>query len=286
MTNLSDPVTINPGMVCVTTHGIAQAETMQAYGDLRARAQAIGLTNVVWAFAHSGLVDKARNDAGRSFLATKPNLEWLTFFDADMIWEPNVLERLCTTAFKDAPWANIVGAYCQLRGAPNLPTIDTGTGTWEPIEANTGLHEVIRTGSACVLIKRAVFETVQFPWYGIRHVPRGIDALLEVDNLARCKLDGRNPFAEHEDWQKLLSAAREDAARQRGVTDGIVGWEYSTVGEDSGLCDRAKALGHRIVVNADIVVGHIEKRVIEPSDLVKNMQQSEREMRLAAGVTA
>jgi glycosyltransferase involved in cell wall biosynthesis len=271
-------------MVCITTHGTIQAETAEAFAEMRALAVAEGLKNVVWRFVHGGLVDKARNEAARNLLAHQPRLEWILFLDGDMLFEPQLVKQMLLTAYNEADWASIVGGYCQLRGTPNLPTIDTGTGTWEPIEAATGLYEAIRTGAACMLVKRIVFETLNFPWFGIRIVPRPLDALLEVDNYARCKLDGKNPFFEHEDWSKLLVAARQDAYNQRSVTDGVPGWEYHTVGEDSGLSDRAKAAGFRIVVNSNVIVGHVDKKVIRPEDLTKGMQEMRREMALAAGV--
>lgn len=281
-----DTIKIPPGMVCVTTFGLIRAETAKALGDMRVRAIDRGITNIVWEMIHGGLVDKARNDAARTFLAHKPELGWLLFLDGDMLFEPTLLEHLLLTAWKTHTWADLVGGYAQLRGEPYLPTIDTGTGTWEFVDANTGVYEVIRTGGACLLTKRHVFERLQYPWFGTRPTPRPLDVMIELDNFARCKFDGTNPFTENKAWQKLLDIAQEEAARQQGVTDYTPGWEYGVVGEDSNFADHAKAHGFRIVVNTDAILGHVDKKVITHQDMVDAKKRLDKRYRLLGGVTA
>lgn len=274
------------GMVACTTFGSVTSETAQAWGDMRARAMEINLKNVLFQYVHGVLVDKARNEAVRQMLAHQnPKFEWLCYFDGDMLFDPRILEMLLATAYNDAKWADVIGGYCQLRGEPYLPTIDTGTGTWESWDANVGLAEVIRTGGACLLVKRHVFERMEYPWFGVRPVPRALDIMAELDNFARCKLDGKNPFAHMTEWQALLKAAAEDASRNRQVTDNTPGWEYSTVGEDSNFCDRSKALGFRIVVNTHAVCGHVDKKVIWPKDHIEAMKKMAQQRRLVAGIT-
>jgi len=230
------------------------------------------------------LVDKARDEAALQMLS-QPALKWLAFVDADMTFRPNMMEHLLATAYLITPWADAVGAWCPLRGKPYLPTIDTGTGTWEPTDANIGPVEVIRTGSACILIKRHVFERLEYPWYKVRPSPRAIDVMLELDNYARCKHDGRNPLREHPFWDTLEHCAKQDAASQRAA--GHQGpATISSVGEDSGFADKMKAAGFRIVVNTDIVAEHLERRPITPQDHVDAMRESERFTRLAVGMDA
>jgi hypothetical protein len=242
-------------------------------------------------------VDKARNEAAKQMLANG-NLKYLMFFDADMNAHPDFIQRMLMTAFvqqwQDAqgnvwggtPWADVIGAWCPLRGAPYLPTIDTGTGTWEPTDTGDGPKEVIRTGAACVLMKRHVFERLEYPWYGVRPAPRAIDVFVEIDNFARCKMDGKNPLREHPAWDVLETAAKQDAATQRSRGQQGLANTISSVGEDSNFCDRVRAAGMRIVVNTDIVIEHMERRPITAADHNKAMRESERVVRLAAGITA
>src|SRR3972149_8703966 len=180
-----------------------------------------------------------------------------------MQFVPQLMEQLLITAYHLTPWADVVGAWCPLRGAPYLPTIDTGTGTWESHDAGMGPVEVIRTGSACVLVKRAIYERMEYPWYGVRPAPRPVDMMAEFDNYVRCKMDGRNPFRDDDLWARIETCAREDARSQRrnAQAQGPGGF-YGSVGEDSNFCDRVKALGGRIVVNTDIVANHMERRPI------------------------
>ena len=187
------------------------------------------------------------------------------------------------TAFADCKWADIVGAYCQLRGKPYLPTIDTGTGTWESWIAGQGPLEVIRTGAACVLIKRQVFEKLEYPWYGIRPTPRPLDMFAEVDNFARVKFDGRNPFTRLPEWEQLLTCARQDA---QSKPPGKSVQQYQTVGEDSSLCDKAKAAGFRIVVDTNAVCGHIDRKIIQPQDHADAMKEVRVSEDAAVGIIA
>jgi hypothetical protein len=202
--------------------------------------------------------------------------QFLMFFDADMRWQPQILDILLQTAFGDCQWADIVGGYCNLRGHPYLPTIDTGTGTWESIEPNIGPREAMRTGSACILIKRHVFEKMQSPWYGIRPVPSPLQVMYELDNWANQRLDGHNPLREYHEWDQL-----EQCAIAEGTNKG----EWSTVGEDSGFCDRAKAMGFRIVVQTNAVCHHVDKKVITPDDHLKAMKEIREAESMACGVT-
>ena len=88
------------------------------------------------------------------------------------------------------PHVDVLGAYCPLRGSLALPTIDTGTGTWESWYPGSGVIEAMRTGAAFLLCKRHVFEKLQDPWFRMRVPARPIDFMAEVDNWARMKFDG------------------------------------------------------------------------------------------------
>src|SRR5512146_3273953 len=260
---------IPAGLLALTTYGAVTAETVQALLDAQRFLFQSGITNVNIATVTGTLVDKARNESAKQMLANA-SLKYLIFLDADMMFRPDLIQRLLMTAYVGqwqdangnvwggAPWADVVGAWCPLRGKPYLPTIDTGSGTWESTAAYDGPKEVIRTGSACVLIKRHVFESMEFPWYGVRPAPRPIDVMVELDNFARCKMDGQNPLRESPAWATLEQCAKQDAAAQRAKGLSHPAQILSSVGEDSNFCDRAKALGFRIVVQTDAVAEHLE----------------------------
>jgi len=182
---------------------------------------------------------------------------------------------MLTTAFADGQEAAIIGGWCPLRGEPHLPTIDTGTGTWESIDANQGEVEVIRTGAACVIVKRAVYETMAYPWYGVRPASRPIDFLYEADGYARQKFDGTNPFM-GEKWSQLMKCATEDARVAPPVANA-----HGSVGEDSNFCDKAKALGFKIVVQTNAICNHVDKKIITPAvhgECMKKKLRVEREV--------
>jgi len=279
---------VPPGMIAVTTWGAVTVETCAAVTELRGFCERAGLRDVLWTFVAGGLIDKTRNEAVRQMLGQRLQnapLGWIVFLDADATFEPTVLDRLLTTAFQTTPWVDIIGAWCPLRGTPFLPTIDRGSGTWEPHDVGCGVVEVIRTGSHCILIKRHVYEKMPFPWYGVRPAPRAIDVIAEFDNYARQKFDGTNPFRDSPAWAALERCATEDAVRLRAQLPQGHGADFmSAVGEDSNFCDKARALGFRIAVNTDIVTGHVDRKVITYEDHRAAMEQIRRNQRLVHGV--
>lgn len=285
----SQKIAVPSGMVAVTTWGMITAECAQSMLEMRAFCERSGLQDVLWTWISGALVDKARNEAVRTFLGARIKgqpLQWLCFVDADMIFPPNALDILLATAYQQTPWADIASGYCQLRGKPYLPTTDFGSGLWEASDPHCGPMEVIRTGSAFIVIKRPVYERMAFPYYGTRPAPRPLDMLAEIDNFARIKMDGENPLREHPAWAQLESCATQDAQRQRAQTPDTAppGAFFSHVGEDSNFCDKARALGFRIVVQTDCVVNHLDRHVITPDDHKTCMRDMERQQRLAVGV--
>lgn len=263
------------GSIYVTTHGAVRAEMAQSLIVTQHRMLTMGVNNVAIQFVHGGLVDKARNDCVRQLLSGK--MEWMWMIDGDMQFGPEIIEPMFVAAFGDDTW-DIVGGYCQLRGPPYLPTIDTGSGYWESHLPNSGIKEVIRTGGACMLVKRRVFEKMAPPWFGVRSAGRPLDVLADFDNYCRLKFDGRNPFRDSEEWS-LIEKCAIDEKRPVAAED-----ERSSVGEDSGFCDRAKALGFRIAVQTHAVMGHVDKKVITAEDHVKAMEEQRMHQDALSGV--
>ncbi len=267
-----------PGHIVMTTWGMVTMETCGVWGDSRVYALDKGLKNVSWLIAPGGLIDKTRNEAVVNMLS-KPENDWLMFVDADMVWKPEAPMQLLAAAYRDFPDADVVGAWCPLRGFPYLPTIDPGSGVWEPAEPNTGPIEVMRTGSAFVLIKRRVFERMAPPWYAVKFSRAPLDVLQEFETYILTKFDGQNPLRDTKTWQQLEQCAAADApARDKSP------YPYQHIGEDSGFCDRARGLGFRIVVQTNIAVSHVDRMLITPEKHLEALAEMRASEARASGV--
>jgi glycosyltransferase involved in cell wall biosynthesis len=268
-------------MVAITTWGLIQGETAKAIWELRSHSEKQGLVNVGWAMVPGTLVEKARNDAIRMMLgAFNGNAQWICFIDGDMLPQPDALLRLLQTGFGSHPWADVVGGYCTLRGELALPTVDTGTGTWESHFPGRGVLEVIRTGAAFLLIKRHVFDRLPQPWFRVRVPARPLDFMAEVDNWSRIKCNGVNPFHDlpGRPWERLVELAASDPSSQPGA------FVPAEVGEDSGFCDRVRNAGMRIVVDTNIEVPHLDTSISNWQRHRDKMQSMKDQWLLSVGV--
>ena len=272
-------VQIPSGFVVLTSYGQITMETAKAWQELRAFNDKQGLQNIGYDIVPGTLVDKARNDACRRALAMGAG--WLCMIDADMTFAPDSLLRILQTAYGSHPQLDVVGAYANLRGDMGIPTIDTGTGTWEIHYPGSGVMEVIRTGGAYLLVKRHVLERMPDPWFRMRVPSRPIDALGELDNFARCKMDGQNPFRglPGEPWERLEEIARTDPSANGQ-------WTPAEVGEDSGFCDRVKLYGFRIGVDTNVACGHVDRKITDHVTLKAKMDELQKQSLLCAGFEA
>lgn len=283
-------IAIPAGAVAVTTYGSIRGETAQCMMDMRSHVERQGLHNVAWITVPGGLVEKARNDAVRNMLgAFQGQAQWILFVDGDMVFSPQSMfhveggkppSGILATAYVHCPWADVIGGYCSLKGELALPTIDTGTGTWESIYPGRGPLEVMRTGAAFLLCKRHVFERMPQPWFRVRVPARPLDFMAEVDNWARMKMNGKNPFQglPGQPWEKLQDLASSDPSAQPGS------FVPAEVGEDSGFCDRVRNAGMRIVVDTSIEIGHIDTKVVGWRDHKSAMQKIETQWLQAVGI--
>jgi hypothetical protein len=235
--------------------------------DMRSFCEEQGLKNCSWDMVPGALVEKARNDAVRQMLAR--GQQWILQIDADMVFNREALLQLLSFAYAPNSPADVVGAYCTLKGDLNLPTMDTGTGTWESIYPGQGPVEVIRTGAAFILAKRHVFERLSDPWFRMRVPARPVDFMAEVDNWARMKLNGQNPFRDLPGgpWEKLEELARTDPTAHKP------NFVPAEVGEDSAFCDAARNGIIRLFVHTDVIVGHLETVTKSWADHKKAMDQ-------------
>jgi hypothetical protein len=270
---------IPPGIVACTTYGQIRGETSEALMNMRSHSERNGLLNVSWRMIPGTLVDKARNDATRELLRN-PQLSWLLFCDGDMTFQQDALIQLLSVAYGSHPHVDVLGAYCTLRGDLALPTIDRGSGTWESVFPGQGVVSVIRTGAAFVLIKRHVFEALKEPWYCLRVPSRPIDFLLEVDNFARTKMNGENPFVglPGEPWEKLVKCAEEDPSIAQEL------FTRAEVGEDSNFTDRARNAGFHVAVHTDVVTGHIDVKTTDWRQHKKSMDEMRTNQRQVVGL--
>ncbi len=265
-----------PGIVACTSWGLARTDTAFWLLEMRSCCEELGIKNVQWVHVPGALVDKARNDTLRSLLASKA--EWVCMIDLDMTGPREALAQILETAYARHPEYDVVGAYCTLRGDVNLPTIDTGTGTWESHYPGQGVIGVMRTGAAFLLIKRHVAERVAPPWFALRVPQRPLDAIAEIDTYCRTIFDGRNPFRDlpSQAWERMTAAAANAPSAHT--------WVPAEVGEDSSFCDRVTAAGLRIGVQTDLVIQHLTTVTQGPTDHRKAMDHLARQHRLLSGM--
>ena len=254
-----------PGLVAtVCTTGMVQPEYAQALQDMRSYNDRSEIHKVEYQVFDAKLVEAGRDAAAMHALENR--YAWILQIDADAApFAPNALEILLFNLFVEYPNLDAIGAYAQLNADIPLPTIDTGTGTWELHFPGEGVLPVIRTGGHFLLTKTIAFQRMgPPPWFRTRRAIRPVEAMREIDSFARCELDGINPFWEDPQWKTLYMSARDKASR---------GEPEAHVGEDSGFCDRLTASGGLIAVNTNVVTGHVIKDVLTATKLREAMQE-------------
>lgn len=267
-----------PGCIStVVLTGTVESLFSGCHEEMRSYNERNGITMVEYRQAHAVLVEAGRDSEVAHMLQASTNgtpYQWILQIDADATFGPDALAKILHTAFVQVPQSDVVGGYCQLKGGINIPSIDTGSGTWEPHFPGEGVIPVIRTGAHFMLCKRSAFEKLgPGPWFRTRLAWRPIDALAEVDGFARQRNAGRNPFASTDDWQALMTEA------VKGAEGGP-----STVGEDSGFCDRLKSRGGLIFVDTNIVTGHVSKMLITPAKLKEGLALQQKRLRAVCGL--
>ena len=251
--------------------GVEQPEFGDAWTEMRVANDRAGYQQIEYRKFHAALVESGRDSA--CIHALEHGYDWVLQIDADMVFPPESCIKLMEHLFVNIPHADAVGGYCNLKSPPFLPTIDTGTGTWEEWYPGSSIVEVIRTGAAFLMCKTSAFTRFGPPWFRVKISNKPLDALMNVDNFARCKLDGSNPLMKTPEWTALMADARQAGPGESGI------------GEDSGFCDRLKASGGRIYVDTDIVVGHLAKQgALTWTYLKASMKDHEAKRLLAVGV--
>ena len=250
------------------TTGLVHGQTSDCLLRLALHNASLGL-QVEYGVVACTLVEAGRDAILQHALSEK--YDYCLQIDGDATFGEDALVRLLHTAFITHPHADVVGAYAQLKGS-YLPTCDTGTGTWEAHFPGSGVLEVMRTGGHFLLVKTPILRRFGPPWFRTRQTLKPIRAFAEIDNYARMKLDGSNPFSSLPEWETLISAARAESPAE------------SSVGEDSGFCDQVKAAGGTILVNTDVLTGHLELRSITPLNLKERIDQQAERLAASVGV--
>ena len=251
--------------------GQVEAGYAACHEALRSFHDRNGFHNIEYRQFHAVLVEAGRDAALDHMLAN--NYDFCLQIDADATFDADSMVKILNTAFNTVPDSDAVGAYANLKGS-YLPTIDTGSGRWEVHYPGEGILPVIRTGGHFLLIKPSALQKMgPRPWFRTRIAPRSLDVLAEMDNMSRQHFSNRNPFSESEEWQTLLSKARENPAAGP-----------SSVGEDSAFGDKLTANGGRVYVDTNVVTGHISRKVITWKDLKESIQARERNLKLSVGL--
>lgn len=120
------------------------------------------------------LVYHARNQAVRIFLNAVPRDDYLVFFDDDMLFPADTLQKLVSHGLpvvgglyfmKDVPFEPVMFRYKSRLLVPSALYGETGfyniVATWEP----NSLIEVDGIGCGCMAIQRKVLEILEYPWF-------------------------------------------------------------------------------------------------------------------------
>ena len=111
---------------CVGMGGIDE-QYSSAHEEMRFFNVKNGYDNIEYLRFSTVLVEAGRDECAMHGL--RNNYDFVLQIDGDAApFPPDSLVRLLHRAFVEYPDSDAIGAYCQLKSAPYLPTIDTGTG--------------------------------------------------------------------------------------------------------------------------------------------------------------
>jgi hypothetical protein len=106
----------------------------------------------------------ARNDCAKRFMETDAKYLW--FIDSDTTPPPEAL-KLLLDADKPAV-SGVVNSIIKVNGenkALGMVLKRGEDGQYYPAIGTQGVHKIDASGFACILLKREVFEQVEFPWF-------------------------------------------------------------------------------------------------------------------------
>ena len=190
------------------------------------------------------LVPRARNRACAKFLRGKR--DYILFIDTDIVFCRDHLDMLMQS---DDPI--VAGIYCkkELEVAPCLNLLDPNQAL--PVG---GLVEIARAGTGFLRIHRVVLERMK-------------------ENPARMPLLGASNDPNIAHWSEAALYLNHGEHEWDFFPTGVKNREY--LSEDWYFCDRARALGFKVMLDTRIQTKH-EGTIFFPTDDAKN-RQMERE---------
>jgi len=129
------------------------------FGMSFARLTAQSMPYVMEGFASLKSYDPvlARNSMVMGCMEMEPEIEWIIQFDADMVFPPDTLLRLLK-----AEKPVVAGLYLRRVPPHNLLGVAKDG---KPFGNRTGLLEMARLPTGCLLTHRSVFEKIPYPWF-------------------------------------------------------------------------------------------------------------------------
>lgn len=253
----------------IVTGGSIKAQTASCLAEMRSYNDRNGIHDVEYRIIPATLVENGRDEACAH--ALRSGYAWMLQIDADATFPPDSIAT-ALSHWWPSPF-DVVGAYAQIKGA-GIPTIDTGSGTWEEHYPGEGMLPVVRTGGHFLFVKCDALRLFGPPWFRSRIAPSPLRAIAEFDTFARTQcFNGANPLADTEAWEKLVAKAKTQPTGTSGP-----------VGEDSSFCDALVAAGGHIAVDTDFVTGHVTEEVILPDRFIRHVRDIQRHQRMALGI--
>lgn len=203
-------------------------------------ANSIGRVKLHLHLGSGANITNARNELVRQFLRHPMHVDWMFFVDADMTFEPDIIDRLVEVA--DPKERPIVGALCF--------ALDRGEGSTQEIvptiygfakpENEDDQPQMVRyqsypedtlmpvaaTGSAAILVHRTVYETIEPKW--------------------------ESPWNWYQEWL----------------------FYGEPIGEDVTFCLKAAQAGFPIYVHTGIATGHVKPFIMNQELFAKQFART------------
>lgn len=204
----------------------------------------------------------ARNKIVKTFLE-ETNAQWLLSTDADMVFQPDTLDRMLASAEKND--LSIVGALCfaLMKGDAQeiVPTLYGLSQAHQLVRYNgfpeDQLVQVVGTGMACILIHRRVFETIRDMRWDEEMEGK---FLAQSGGMSSGREVGSVVFPPPWPWFK---------EQETGTNWG------DSISEDLTFCLRAAQAGFPVHVDTSIEIGHVKPIVIDKAAYFKGLPAEE-----------
>jgi hypothetical protein len=219
-------------LVCVPLYGEGFQKFWMCLSRMQFKSVSAGIDTFLRVKA-SAVVEHSRNVLVSEGLRDFPECTHFLFIDADMTFPDDLLIRLMEHD-KD-----MIACNAYRKAPPYYPvvSIDGGEGDYfKPVHVKPeegDLRRVTASGTGVVLIKREVFEQINFPWFKCEYV---------------------DPIGEDADSETLI--------------EGKV-----FVSEDSRFFIIATSLGFKLYCDFSIEIGHIGKEIVTWKHHDKHLEQ-------------